>query len=216
MMGNRQDRRGFEIVDRVSEMLAQGRAIEAEELLIASKAEAVAASDSGRTELIMSELISLYCTGEPRQYRKAEEVSLEREALKRDAGSRLQTAMLLFYSARDPKRAAAKAREAVEMSREQSDYVSLYSSVSLLGLVSVRLQHNDEALSLLNELEGIIHSDAALSSPRRFVVGDETTFLEALKERNLAGGQVRRIASALVSLCRDPSFGKRLSVLASS
>jgi len=206
----------LEIVDRVSEMLAQGKVQDAEELLILNKVEAVATSDRVRLELIMSELISLYCTEEPRRYREAEEVSLEREMLRQDASSRWQTAMLLFYSARDPVRAAAKAREAVEMSKGQQELVTLYSSICLLGLISTKLRQNDEAISLLGELEEFIYSDAAKSGTRRFAVGSETPFLEALKERNLARDQVERIALALAPLCRDPSFAKRLSLLASS
>jgi hypothetical protein len=203
---------GLELVHRVSELLAAGRTDEAEQLLISAKAEAVARGDSRQIELIASELISLYCTTEPKRYQEAEAVSLERERLREDASSRLQTALLLFYSSRNSEQAAMKAREAIQVSKAQDDSVSLYSSISLLGSILLKLRQSEEAVSLLGELEEIIYSDAS-GSPRRFVVGDETPFLEGLKERHLADGRVARMASTLSSLCRDPSFAKRLSAL---
>jgi len=123
--------------------------------------------------------------------------------------SKLQTSLLLLYGLRQHEKAAAKLRQAIAQGQQEGDDRTVYTSLSLLGLGSLNSGRIDDALSVLEEIEGMI------TNRRSFVVGDETNFLEALEAQKLEVDRVRKLSSILAQVCRDPAFKIRLSRLAS-
>lgn len=200
--------KGLELVRSVSELISEERYSEAEQLLLGAKGKATAESDVPEQDLIISELIALYCISEPKQLRKAEELALERETLRDDPASRLQTAMLLYHSIHSYERTVCKAQEAINLGKIQDDYSVVYSSLSLLGQSLLKLGRAPEALTAFGEMEAIVAAE------RRFVIGDEISFLEALREQHLEDDRVATLASALAPKCRNNVFRKRLEDLA--
>lgn len=201
------DLRGLELARAVSSLMNEKRFLDAEQLLLRAQARADKEGITSEQELIIAELISLYCVGEPKRLSKAEELSTKREAIKQDAASRLQTATLFYYSMHDYERTVAKTREAIALGRSSEDSATTYTSLSMLGLSLLKLNRIDDALQALDEIEAIA------SGLKRFVVGDETSFLEALSERGLAKDRVSKLASLLASRCRNPVFREKLLAL---
>ena len=93
--------------------------------------------------------------------------------------SKLQTSLLLLYGLRQHEKAAAKLRQAIAQGQQEGDDRTVYTSLSLLGLGSLNSGRIDDALSVLEEIEGMI------TNRRSFVVGDETNFLEGLEAQKL-------------------------------
>lgn len=145
---------------------------------------------------------------EPRRLDRAERLSIEREALTANARSKLQTGMLLYYSAHDYSRSISKLREAIEQAKVENDDSTTYSSLSVLGQALLQLNYESEAAKVLTEIEQMI------IAKKSFVVGDETAFLESAFAERIEVPTVRRIASILAPKCRDKDFKNRLSALA--
>jgi tetratricopeptide (TPR) repeat protein len=209
MSGNNQQN-GLELVRAVSSLMNEGRFLDAERLLLRAQTRAEEQGSTSEQELVIAELISLYCVGEPKRLSKAEELSAKREAIKEDAASRLQTAMLFYYSMHDYERTVAKTRDAIALGRSSEDSATTYTSLSMLGLSLLKLNRVEDALQALGEIEAIA------SGSKGFVVGDETSFLEALSEQGLAQDRVSKLASLLAPRCRNPIFREKLLALSRS
>jgi hypothetical protein len=145
---------------------------------------------------------------DPPSWAKAEALSMKRERLARVSYSKLQTAMILHHGAADYARAVPKLLEAIAHGKAEDDEKTVYTAMSLLGQGSLKLGDVDQALAVLSELEHMVARKGS------FVVGDETPFLESLRERGLEVARVKRLASTLSKACRDPEFQKRLHSLA--
>ena len=197
-----------EILRTSSELVAQRRFREAEEFLVDPYQKAIDSGDIESKKFALSELIELYCITEPPNFARAEILSAERESLGPDAMSRLQTAMLFYYSIHDYGRAESKLREAIELGRTQNDQRTVYTSLALLGKTLLDEGRTSEAIRIFSEIERMVFSK------QQFVVGDETQFLETLRARGLESERVTRLASSLAPICRDPAFKQRLEVLA--
>ena len=196
-----------ELIDEVSELVGAEKFLEAERLLLSARRQADEGGDIQERLLVISELIELYCVAEPDNLPEAEKLSLEREALSGDAGTRLQTATLFSYVLQNDERTVQKAREAIELGTAQDDSITVYTSLSVLGQSLLKLGRVPEAILALDEI------GAMVEAKRRIIVGDETAFLEALQEQHLGGGRVAKIASTLVPRCRNEVFKRRLESL---
>jgi hypothetical protein len=108
---------------------------------------------------------------------------------------------------KQPARATAKLREAIELGRVENDSKTLYTSLALLGKTLLAEGNPSEAVAILAEIERMA------AAKERFVVGDETWFLEDLHARGLERERVARLARILAPVCRDPAFKHRLAVL---
>jgi tetratricopeptide (TPR) repeat protein len=197
-----------EIPDLVSELLARGDFRGAEELLQEARKKAIAEKDNQKLSQVLSELIEVYSISDPPVWSKAEALSRERESLSDSAYSRLQTAMILHHGFHDYSRVVAKLQEAIAQGRRERDDRTVYTSLGLLGEAHLQLGRSQEALGALSELEQMV------ASRGKFVVGDETCFLEELKARGIEVKRVARLAGTLASVCRDPEFKERLGDLA--
>jgi len=199
------DTRAF--VELVSNLIEEKNFERAEDLLLEARSKATAQGDAQGLKLVLSELVELYCLIEPPRLDQAESFAHERELLSSDAYTKLQTAMMLYYAVHDYNRTVPKLREAIDLGRVQNDQRTVYSSLSLLGQALLKLGHTQEALTVLSEIEEMV------SGKKSFVVGDETSFLESIRARGLEADRVTRIATALIPLCRDPEFKRRLTAL---
>jgi hypothetical protein len=197
-----------ELAIAVAKQMVEQKFHDAEVGLLQARCEASKKNDVLALERVFSLLVQVYCAMEPPELRKAEAVSREREKVRPCAYNELQTAMVLYYVAHDPLRAESKLLEAIEHGKAESDYSSVYTSLGLLGQSLLDLNKTSEAAGVLREIEQMILAKG------RFVVGDETTFLEMARIRAVDVESVRRIATALVLLCRDPQFRRRLELLA--
>lgn len=182
--------------------------MEAERLLLSVKRQVDETGDLQEKLLVISELIELYCVAEPDNLQQAVILSLEREALSGDAVSPLQTATLFSYVLGNDEGAVKKTGEAITLGRAQGDFSTVYTSLSVLGQSLLRLGRTPEAISSLGEIEAMVEAK------NRIAVGDETAFLEALREQHLDDERVAKIASALVPRCRNKLFKERLESLA--
>jgi hypothetical protein len=148
---------------------------------------------------------------EPRDLSKIESYCLEREQVTGTAYAKGQYAMTLYWAIHDPARTVTKAREAIAASRTEGDDKTAYQSLGLLGLALLDTHQDDEALSVLNEICGMV------SRRPRIVVGDETLFLERLRARvndTKTVTMIRDLAGTLAPVCPDPKFKARLQKLA--
>ena len=138
---------------------------------------------------------------------KAETYYEEREQFFPGPETLLDFAMFLFYVKRNSSRALAKTQEVLAAAYELGDSSRAYTALSLKGRALLELGRSHEALDVLDELERMV------AAKKSFVVGDETSFLECLRERALASNRVSLLASKLAPICRDPAFRERLLVL---
>jgi tetratricopeptide (TPR) repeat protein len=180
---------------------------EAETRLLEAYSEASERNDERALELTLPLLVHFYCRLEPPDLTRAEAFSAERERLRATAYNRLQTAVMLYYVAHDYDRAASKLREAIYKGREENDFGTIYSSLSLLGLAYLELQQVTDAVDVLKDLERLVLEG------RHFVAGDETLFLEKMRSKELELPSVRRVASAVAPYCRDHEYADRLDAL---
>jgi len=197
-----------ELLRDVTKLISEKRFLEAEQKLLSARGALTSNTDLQEQGYILSELITLYCIAKPTDAAKVERLSLEREALWKDAASRLQTAMMLFYSLHSYERAATKAGEAIELGRVQGDSSTVYTALCLLGKSLLQLNRLSEAPAVLDEIETMI------SEEMRIVIGDEASFFEALREQHIDDGRVARLASVLGPRCQNPVFRKKLDGLA--
>ena len=195
------------VLEHVSEIIRKKDFEQAEEVLLEARTRAVVEGDIQTRALILSELVELYCIMDPPQLAKAEALSRERESLTGSAYSRLQTAMILHHGAHDFTRAVPKLEEAIAQGRTEQDEKTVYTALSLLGEASLELGRNEQAIRALGQLEQMVERK------EKFVVGDETRFLEALHLRHVEPERVIRLASTLASVCRDRAFKERLQTL---
>ena len=197
-----------DLLQAVTERVEQRRFAEAEELLLEARNNVLKNRNPAMMDFVFSELISLYCIMEPPNLARAEELSLEWESLDLSPRSKLQTGMFFYWSAHDPSRAVPKLREAIDEGERVGDSGTVYSSLALSGLALLDLKRADDAATVLDRLELMITGRLAL------VPGDETLFLERGLGAGLDASQIKRIASLLVPICREPAFAKRLRQLA--
>jgi hypothetical protein len=194
------------VIEAVSKLVREKHFAEAKRLLL--EALGGASGDPQTEELLLVELIELDCLTEPPNLQEAEEFALRREQLRGDAYGKLQSACLLYRNERSPAVLVSKLREAIELGRVQNDPKTVYTSLALLGKTFLDQGNTPEALATLDEIERMA------AAKERFVVGDETWFLESLRARGLESDRVARLAKSLAPLCRDPAFKKRLEALA--
>jgi len=197
--------------DLVPDLVMKGKFEEAEvELMEAYRKVSEEHDVKALGEHVLPMLVQLYCSLEPPNLIKAEAFSREREEVDARAYSKLQTAIMFYYVAHDYPRAVAKLEEAVSRGKAENDDSTVYSSLSLLGQTLLQLDRKNEAIEVLKEIEQMI------LAKKSFVIGDETLFLESARARGIEVRTVKRLASILASVCRDPEFGDRLKALAAN
>lgn len=195
--------------DSIPDLVIEGKFEEAEAKLSEAYREASKQNDvKALGDHILPLFVELYSSQDPPNLTKAEAYALEREQLDRRGYTKLQTAMLLYHVAKDYPRAVAKLEDAISQGKAENDESTVYSALSLLGQALLQLDRKSEAVQVLRQIEQMV------LAKRAFVVGDETLFLENARTRGLEMRTVKRVASILAPLCRDPEFSKRLRVLA--
>lgn len=199
-----------DLIERASNLIRDKDFGSAEALLTEARQRATSVGDPQAQGLILSELIELYCLTEPARLREAERLALERENLMGDASSMLQTAMLFCHSLHDYSRTATKLRETIDKAAAEGDIRTAYTSLGLLGHALLQLDRKSEAVVVLKEIEQMVLANKAV------VVGDETLFLEGARAQGLEVPTIKRLASTLAPLCRDPEFRGRLKALANN
>jgi tetratricopeptide (TPR) repeat protein len=200
----------LQLDNHVMALLRSGRFREAESELQRARLQATDQSDSYTLERVLAELAHLYCLMQPPDFEKAAMYSLERERVTASGQSKLQTAMMYYWSMHDPERAVQKVQQAAAHARNEEDTATVYQCLALLGLALLDLGKSKEAADVLLEMQSII------AARKRIVAGDETLLLERLSAK--AGEDTQRviksIASTLWPICRDAAFAARLKALA--
>src|SRR5262249_8281789 len=153
---------------RIMELIAKKSFDTAEAELNQTRMHAREAADHTTLDHVLSLLEMVECRKQPPDLSKTESYCLEREQVIGTAYAKAQYAMALYWAIRDPARTVTKAREAIAASRAEGDDKTAYQSLSLLGLALLDTHQDEEALSVLNEICGMI------SRRPRIVVGDET------------------------------------------
>ncbi len=190
--------------DLVTKLIGEKKLEEAEKLLLEMRERAEAKKDTQLLDDVLEELIGLCWVSQPPMWAKAEQLSLEREAFNPSASNILQTAMILHLGAKDYLRAVPKLEQAAAQGKFEQDDRATYTALARLGEALLQLGQPDKAVAILGDLEEMVEKK------KRFTVGDETCFLEALKARGLEIGRVAHLASTLAAVCRDPAFSARL------
>ena len=197
------------VIRRVSKVLRLGKIRKAEAIVLKALEEYEGPVDSWDRRTLFSELIEVYGMAEPPMWEVVERLCQEREQIWPDAFAKLQTGMRLFWGQHDYERAIPKLREAVETGRTQHkeyDTIIVYQALSTLGHALLKLGRQAEAVEALGEIEAMI--------PGRVVVGDETSFLEAMVEQRLALDRVAKLAAVLAPVSREAAFRERLKLVA--
>jgi hypothetical protein len=191
-----------------SRHVQERRFSEAEGLLSQARAQAKAEHDLSTELLVVSELVELYCVQDPPDTSRAEQLSLEREALDPSAESKWQTGMLLYWHKHEPAAALTKLHEAIAQAKSTGDSGLVYTCLALSGLALLDLKRLLDGEKVLEEIERMIEQREP------FVVGDETLFLEKGRRAGLSPSRVARVAALLIPICREPTFIQRLKDLA--
>jgi tetratricopeptide (TPR) repeat protein len=195
--------------DLIPTLIIEGKFGDAETKLLEARRDALAVNDvKALGEHILPLLVNVYSSQEPPNLTKAEAYSRELEQVDPRAYTKLQTAMLLYHVAGDYPHAIAKLEQAVSQGKAENDESTVYSSLSVLGQALLQLDRKSEAVRVLKEIEQMV------LTRKSFVVGDETLFLESARARGLELPTVKKLASVLAPLCRDPEFANRLRALA--
>lgn len=195
------------LCETVPLLIVEGKLQQAEIFLHEAYSDATRENNLDALEQLSALFVQLYSSFEPPLLEKAEAFSLERERLKPSAYNKLQTAMVLYYVGKDPKRAKEMLNDAVKLGLQENDFSSVYMALSQLGLALLDLNAVDEAAIVLRELEKMIIEKKSI------VIGDETLFLERAQAQNVDRPTVRKIAELLAPECRDSEFSRRLNSL---
>lgn len=193
-----------ELPKAVHDLMEQGNFQKAEELLLEAHSRANAERDPRMLRYVLTELVGLCHLSNPPAWDRAEQLSTERERWFPSAYSKLQTANILYYGTKDYPRVIPKLEEAIAQAEIEHDDRTLYTSLSLLGQVSLELGLRERGMAVLSQIEEMVRNK------KTFVVGDETCFLEALRVQHLATERVRQLASRLSAVCKAPDFTERL------
>jgi uncharacterized protein HemY len=194
--------------EMIDNLITENRHDKAIEILMREYEAAKSRADARALDSILGHLVFAYASRNPPDTAQARRFCAEREENITSSYNILQTGMYLYYAAEDYQGAAAKLREAITRGKQEGDNRSAHSSLSILGLALLQLGRTAEAADVLRELEQM------LTDKKPFVAGDETAFLESARGRGLEVESVKRIAAALVPLCRDPECARRLRELA--
>lgn len=178
------------------------------EMLMAEYQSAKSSDDARELDSVLSFLVFAHVSRNPPDIEKARRLCIERERNINSAYNLFQTGMFLYHSANDYGEAIKKLREAIATGRREQDTRTVYSSLATLGLALIKIGQEQEAADALREIE------QSIADKRSFVVGDETAFLESAFDHGLETDRIKRIASELSPICRDPQFAQRLSTLA--
>jgi hypothetical protein len=101
-------------------------------------------------------------------------------------------------------------QEAIGQGKVENDDSTVYSSLSVLGQALLQLDRKSEAVDVLKEIEQMV------LAKKPVVIGDETLFFEGARAQGLEVPTIKRLASVLAPLCRDPEFESRLKALANN
>ena len=198
----------LEVIDEADAAFSPGDTEESEVILVRALDEYSGPRDSVDREALISHLIFVLGFAEPPRWGDVERLCREREELWPGAFTKLQTGMRLFWRQHDYERAVPKLREAVEAGRTQKkkyDSMVVYQALATLGHALLKLGKQVEAVEVLGEIEAMI--------PGRVVVGDETSFLEAMVEQGIALNRVAKLAAVLAPVSREAAFRKRLKLV---
>jgi hypothetical protein len=197
--------------ERIMELIDREKFDAAEAELHQAKLQASNAADHQALDHILSLLVTVSSVKRPPDLSKAEAYCLEREQVIGTGYAKAQYAMTLYWTMDDPARTVTKAREAIAASRREDDDKAVYQSFGLLGLALLDLHQDDESIRVLDEIHKMV------AERRRIVVGDETLFLERLRDQTKDVNTIvtiRKVAETLSPVCRDPEFTARLQKLA--
>ena len=196
------------VIDEADAVFSPGETEDSEAILLRALNEYSGPRDSVDREALISRLIFVMGFAEPSKWSEVERLCGQREELWPGAFTKLQTGMMFLWSKRDYDRAVPALREAVETGRTQNkkyDTVVVYQALAMLGYSLLKLGRQGEAVEALGEIEAMI--------PSRVVVGDETSFLEAMVEQGLALDRVAKLAGILAPVSRDEAFRERLKLV---
>src|SRR5437763_13719273 len=144
------------LTETVPTLIIERKFQPAETLLKQAYEQAKRDDDLEVLEHVAALFVQLYSSFEPPQLVRAEYFSLERERIKSSAYNKLQTAMVIYHVAHDPKRTAEKLRDTLESSRKENDFPTFYSALSLLGQSLLDMNKTSEAADVLHDIEQTI------------------------------------------------------------
>ncbi len=176
----------LELDVRVNKLLVTRQFADAEQELLRAKTKASEEGDQQVLPQVLSSLGHLYCAMAAIQLNKAESCFVEAEKITGTAEAKTSTAMMLYWSQRDPVRALAKAKEAIKAAADQSDERFLYQSLGIAGVAQVDLNDLTGAMETFKAVEDMVNRRCGI------VVGDETLFLERLSARVSEATRCRR------------------------
>ena len=198
-----------DVHDRALELFKSGRFDDAIAHLEDARYKIGAMERDHVLDLLM-DLMHMSTLREPPDYKAAESYAIEAERVSGSGYAKLQTAMLFYWAMKQPERATLKGAEALELSRRENDTATSYQCLALLGLASLDTGDTRYASDSLCGIEQMV------AAQERFVVGDETLFLERMIPTVDSDTKVRirKLASTLASLCRGEDFAARLRRIA--
>lgn len=194
----------------IDDLILSNQHEKAKRILIDEYEKAKKSGDKDSIDAVLGHLVFLCAANDPPCLNEGRDFCSLREANKATAYNALQTGLFEYYSAGSYTNAMRKLREAKEKGEREGDSRTAYSALGHLGRAYLESGQLGEAAVAIRAIE------QALFDQKAFVVGDETAFLEAARDKGLEPEAVRRIAAALSPLCHDPKFKRRLEHLASS
>lgn len=109
----------------------------------------------------LADLMHLSALREPPDDIAAESYAAERERIDPTAYTVLQTAMLFYWSIRNPLRTIPKAREALQKAKNERDTSTEYQCLALLGLAALDTGNLTLAEDSLNGIEQMVQTSPA-------------------------------------------------------
>jgi hypothetical protein len=193
-----------ELDEVLSTALKNGTSSEAETRFLDERRDAVQRSDRDTLLFVDQLLVHLFSGARIPDVAKAEKYAREREQHEGSAYGKLQTAMILYIVKHDPKAAAAKAEEAINVGRLNNDDVTVYSALAVRGQALLDLSEFDAAREVIGEI------DVMLDRKKDVRSADATVLLEKASALRLDSHRVKIIARKIDELTSDIHFKSRL------
>jgi len=192
----------------IDDLVLSNQYQKAKEILVDEYESVKKAGDKKSVDAVLGLLVFVCGASDPPCLTEGRDFCILREANIGTAYNALQTALFEYYGTGNYANSLQKLQEARDKGEREGDSRTTYSALGHLGRAYLEIGKKNEAAEVIRAME------QSLSNREAFVVGDETVFLEAARDKGLELEAVKRLASRLAPLCHDPTFKRRLENLA--
>lgn len=199
----------WDIDTHVLSYIQNGEYEQAEQFLREQYTEVKARGNSTALRHILLEIAHFYCLPFKKHLRQAEVYYREMESTFPDRETDLRIAMFYFYNLRDFTKTVDRVSKmgAVDF-QNKKDIQFYYSALALKGQALLCLNRDQQAATILKELERII-----AAAPRQVPFGDEFNFLNEMTQRKREPELCKELTKVIIARIKDQEFKDKFLAL---